>query len=379
MITVTIDGRKVPQLLNYNIDIDLLSPADAFSIEIPLYADLYRLAHPDARVQFFLDERPLLRGSIDTIRATGQVIQIEGRDRIGRLVDCSVPGTGFAIQGDKLSEIVKKIISPYFKGVIFSNASNRTIRRGKGSKAKASREPAITRQDALAASQRVEAGVTRWEAIERILQAYGLLAWSDATGDNLIIASTNYTQETQYHFFETPTESNVLNMTTSRSIAQRYEEIIVSGSGSPPGFPRPTPATSPGVNPPRYVSDSNLGRVKDTSNDFVEPKRLFVVSDSLNRNDAQIEADRLYARGLTRAESFELTVEGHGQVRNRAQERTTYTPDTMAHIFRSLRTQDNRIETIIDSEYYITKTTYIGDGTQEVTQMSLIPKGARIV
>ncbi|WP_428264798.1 phage baseplate assembly protein [Haliangium sp.] len=384
-VTFEVGGRAVRTPLSYSIDVDLLQPADAFTLAFPLDAHTWRCIPLDAEVQVAIDGVPVLNGFVDSLRDNGDgTFVAEGRDRSGRLVDESVPGAGFAVANKRLSEVVEDLVAPWYTGVTFSNAADRRLRRGRGKKSPAGKEPALTRQERLATAQRIEAGTTRWEALERFLRPLQLLAWSTADGRELVLARPQYDQAPQYELFETLAASNVKRMSLSKSVAGRYALLEVSGSGRPPGVPAPPfIPTFPGQKRPKYVARNRIGVARDgpaddgTGEDFIHPKRLFVVSEALSTAEAQLEAERALARGRVQARQLEVTVPGHGQWLDGASAPTLYAPDTVAIVRKEVEAApgDDAPAVLVDASFYCTRVTYQGSRDDEQTTLGLVPLG----
>lgn len=382
-VTVEVGGRAVRTPLSYSLDVDLLQPADVFSLTYPLDAQTWHQIPLDAEVRIAIDDTPVMHGLVDGLRDLGDgTFTVEGRDRTGRLVDESVPGAGLRVANQDLSEVVKTLVEPWYRAVTFSNAADRTLRRGPGKKAQAGTEPALTRAQRLATAQRIEAGTSRWEALDRILRPLQLLAWGSADGETLVLARPQYQQAPQYQFFETPSASNVIRMSPSKSIASRYSQIEVSGSGRPPGIPAPPfIPTYPGQKRPKYVNKNRLGVVRDgpnedgTGDDFRHPKRLFVVSEALSVAEAQLEAERVLARGRVQARQVEVTAPGHGQWLDGASALTLYAPDTIASVRKEVERSpgDDTPTVLVDAAFYCTRVTYQGSRDDEFTTLALVP------
>lgn len=311
---------------------------------------------------------------------------IAGRDRAGRLVDESIPGANMAIAGKLVSDVLLDLVSPWFSRIEFSNAADRRLRRGSGKQVTSGREPAITFQQFRAIGRVINAGTSRWEAVERVLTPLGLLAWGSADGETLIVASPNYGQGTQYEFFETAASSNVKKMQLGKSTANRFAQLVVSGSGRQLGEPAPVfVPTFSGDRPPKFVRGNRIGIARDnpesddgTGLDFKYPKRLFVVSEAQNMGEAQKEADRAMARARVNARTVEISAAGHGQLLDGASEVTLYAPDTIARVYKEVETapDDDVADVLVDENLYITRVQYTGTREEQQTMISLVPLGS---
>jgi prophage tail gpP-like protein len=384
-VTLIVEGRELETPMDYSVDIDLLTPSDSLEFTLPLDAETLSRVPLDGEVQFVIDDAVVFTGYVETVAATPEsTIRVTALDKCGRLVAESVDGAGFSAQGRGMREAIELIAGPWFPDIVFSNAEDRRLRLGRGSKARTGTEPALTFRDALESVQYIEAGTTRWEALERILRAFQLLAWSSGDGSTLVVARPNYDQEPQYELFETRAVSNVKSMSFAKSNAGRYAQIEVSGSGFPPGIPPPPRVqVTPGVAAPRFVSHNNLGVIFDgpngdgTGGDFLRPKRLFVVSEALNRGEAQIEAERYLSRSRAKAREITVTAADHGQVREGTQYRTLYTTDTVSRIYKTIDAApgDDAEAELVNASFYCTQVTHEGSRDTEETTLHFVPMG----
>lgn len=388
-IAITVEGAELPTPISYQCEVDLLTPADSLQFTLPLDAETLAKVPLDGEVQLYIDGAPVFNGFIETTGLTpANEIRVEALCRVGRLVAESVPGAGFGVLGKRMATVIRDVIGDVFDRIEFSNARDRRLRAGRGKRGRAGSEPAITVGDALATVQHIEAGTPRWTALERIFAALQLLAWSSGDGRALIVARPQYDQEPTFDVYETRDESNVKEFDLTRSNANRYSEIEVSGSGFPPGIsPPPRVQVVPGVAPPRFVSRNKIGRVLDgpnpdgTGGDFLRRKRLFVVSEALNQQEAAIEALRYAARAKATARQITLTLADHGQVREGTQYRTLYTPDTIATCLKTIDAAPGRTDesVLVRAPFYVTSARYSGSRTEEQTILRLVPVGTLLV
>ncbi len=388
-VAIEVEGRLLPTPIEYQIDIDLLTPADALSFTVPLDAATLAQVPLDGEVTAYIDDAAVLSGFIETTDITAaNTIEVSALCRCGRLVAESVDGAGFSVLGERLSRVLARVAGPWFSSIVFSNARDRRLRIGRGRKARAGQEPALTLGDRLASVQRIEAGTARWTALERIARALQLLAWSSGDGTSLVVARPQYDQEPQYEFFETRAASNVTALTLSRSVAGRYAQVEVSGSGFPPGIsPPPQFSTTLGIAAPRFVSRNKIGAVLDGPNpdgtglDFRHPKRLFVVSEAISQAEAQIEAQRWAARARAKARVVSASVPNHGQIRQGTQYRSLYTVDTVARIIKTIDAapgDDGEFE-LLNAPLYTTRVTYRGSRDAEETALEFVPLGTLLL
>lgn len=422
---IVIEGRRLRPPSEYSVDIDMLEPADSFTMTLPLDKRTVDIARTDAECQIFNGQTPILTGYIvDAEETSDDQLIVSGLDTVGKLVAESVPGAGMRLGSVKVSGAVKRIVSPWFDVVEFSNATNRRLTRGRGRKALAADDqiaaadrlleatrsvqeaqrllaareellanrrrlqriaavhPGLTAAQRRQIPRRIDAGTKRWEALMAILEPQRLLAWSRGDGKGLVVASPQYSQAPQYRLVETVARSNVLSIRRRRSIGGRYQEIEVSGSGRPPGVPLPSFAPAfPGQARPKHVSRTRIGVATDTTGDFLRQKRLFVVSEALSQEEAQELAERMMGQGLINAEQIDVTMPGHGETRRGTSLETLYTFDTVASVRREIEAApgDDTPTTLINGNYFVTRVGFEASrGRGETTRLSMSPIGARI-
>jgi prophage tail gpP-like protein len=383
-VRVVVDGQRLSRLISYDVDVDRMQPADSWRVELPRTAADLRSAALDAPMRVEIDGIPVISGYVGEVSLSRETITVSGRSRCGRLVDESIPGAGYNVGATLMTEAVRNLAAPWFERVIVSNAADRRLRLGRGVKAATGREPGLTFAQFRAVPRHIDGGTTRWQAIESIIRPLRLIAWSTADGTALVVASPNYTQEPQYDFYETIAASNVLAVTWSDSLEQRYAVVEVSGSGRPLYVPAPPFIPQyPGHQRPKPINRSRIGVVRDGPNDdgtgaaFRFPKRLFVVSEALSMQEAQAEAARTYAQQLATARTLSVTAPGHGQVRPGARQPTIFAPDTIARvrIEAEASVTDRRAETLMAESMYVVRCSYRGDRRQEQTELSMVPRG----
>lgn len=150
-VSVVVGRVRLPGWKDYSISVDMLQPADGFSMAVQFTPERWRLLHTDARVDVFIDSTRILAGFVDirkkkSGRGEGTMIQITGRDKTGRLVDESAPL--FRYGGLRLKSLAEKIVGitddddPIFERVVLVNTRNRSLlRNSRARQARAVREP----------------------------------------------------------------------------------------------------------------------------------------------------------------------------------------------------------------------------------------------
>ena len=98
----------------YDVDSDLLVPADAWTVKLGLKdGDLPESVRLEARVEIRVDDDLVMSSRIDrlsdVVRKSGRNITIGGRDGAAVLLDCSAPI--FVAKMASLEEIIAKVFS----------------------------------------------------------------------------------------------------------------------------------------------------------------------------------------------------------------------------------------------------------------------------
>lgn len=363
-ISVIVDGVQIREWLTYDITTSMTTPADMFSMSIAFDRRVWDLCRRDRPIKVLIDEVTILTGFIGgrDLSEDGETIEIHGRDRAGRLVDESAPTLSFA--GQTMKDLIERVAEPWFTKVVFSNARNRRITRGRGKKARASDDPVALFARKKAAA-RIEPGQTRWQVIQTLCEQAGALAWSSCDGSELIIGQPNYDQEPQYRFFAPASgsartdEATVLGLAVSESSEDSYSRIIVVGSGA-------GTAVNYGA-----AAAARLGEVRDNPATvdgeglvFSAPKRLIVVRSVSSIAEARELAKQEKARRDARSQTLRARCAGHGQV-IAGLEPTVFVPDTIASV------EDER--TGIVGRFMVTSCQYRSARDGEETIMTIVP------
>lgn len=196
----------------WSVESDLLTPADAFEME--LYTrDTVRL--PDVLAEgapctLSLGRDRVLTGQIDEfehdVSRNGVFIRINGRDLAAPLVDCSSPFVAMRDAG--LAEIIEQVVKPLgISQVDIRAASAKTRRR-----------------------IQIEPGQTAWEALLQVAEANGLWPWMEPDG-RLVVGGPDYNAAPVATLIMRldGQGNNVERLSVRRSIANRFSQITVLG------------------------------------------------------------------------------------------------------------------------------------------------------
>lgn len=369
------------------MSLSMLTPADSFALSFgPVDRDLWSACRPDAEVQIAIGDSPLISGYVDTrrrVRSRGQNgLQIEGRCKIGRLVDESSPLQTF--RQEAVLDAISELANPWFSVVELSNARNRslilrrravTVRSGFERDADGVRQFGTDRATKIVTKRRgpkkVEPGETRWEVLSQFLEFDHLLAWSSGDGKELIIARPNYNQESQFRFLiAAPGSSrarlaNVVECEYAESVADRYTDITVMGAGR-------GDTANYGKRILRNTwTVAEAGGEAGFGESFLRPKSLIVTDDKAkNPTEARRLAEREALVRNSSGVELRLVVRGHTQALTPRAAPALYAPDTMCDF------EDEELG--IRGRYLIAEATYRRARGSESTELTLIPEGTEL-
>lgn len=211
-IQLAIGGRSHATWDGWSVDSDLLTPADAFELE--LYsrdpAQLPEVLSEGAPCTLSLGKDRVLTGQIDEfeldVSRAGSSIRINGRDLAATLVDCSAPFV--AMRNASLDEIIDQVVKPL--GV--TRVEIRAARK----------QPSRRVQ--------IEPGQSAWEALLQVAEANGLWPWIEPDG-RLVVGGPDYAAAPVATLIlrRDGQGNNVERLSLRRSIAGRFSQVTVLG------------------------------------------------------------------------------------------------------------------------------------------------------
>lgn len=211
-ITLTIGGLSHSLWDGWSVDSDLLTPADAFELEV---FNLGGASLPDALIEgapctLTLDGERVLTGTVDEIEEDisrqAHTVRITGRDRAGVLVDCSTPFV--ALREASLSDIIDQVVKPLGIDRVEVRAAAQGLRR----------------------RVQVEPGQTAWEALLQVAEANGLWPWVEPDG-RLVVGGPDYssTPVATLLLRRDGVGNNVQRLSVRRSMPGRHSQITLLG------------------------------------------------------------------------------------------------------------------------------------------------------
>jgi len=296
-IRLSIGGLAHDTWDGWSVESDLLTPADAFELELHTKNStrLPDVVKEGAPCSLTLDGDRVLTGQIDEfehdVSRQGISMRINGRDGAAPLVDCSAPFV--SMREASLAQILEQVVKPLGAYKVDIRADQAKTRR----------------------RVQIEPGQTAWEVLLQVAEANGLWPWVEPDG-RLIIGGPDYTAAPVGTLVmrEDGVGNNVQRLSVRRSIANRYSQITVLGQHGQ--------YTNDGLDTKRahlrsVIQDETLAR-----RGIFRPK-IVVDSSSENQDMATTRARKLLAD--SRLEGFEIraVVKGHradnGQVWNPGQ------------------------------------------------------------
>lgn len=332
-IRLSIGGLSHDTWDGWSVESDLLTPADAFELEIHTKEGtrLPSVVSEGAPCSLTLGGDRVLTGQIDEyehdVSRRGISIRINGRDRAAPLVDCSAPFV--SMKEASLDQIIDQVVKPLGAYQVEIRAEKAKTRR----------------------RIQIEPGQTAWEALLQVAEANGLWPWVEPDG-RLVIGGPDYTTPPVGVLVmrEDGLGNNVERLSVRRSIANRYSQITVLGQHGQ--------YENDGLDTKRshmrsVIEDETLAR-----RGVFRPK-VVIDSSSENQDMATTRARKLLAD--SRLEGFEIRaiVKGH-----RAQSGKVWTPGQRVVV----RSEPHGIN---DTYFLMSRTLRLSRGEGEITELRL--------
>jgi len=210
VVQLSIGGVAHERWQSYEIDSDLLTPADAWRLSMsPGGVELPAAVALGARVELRVGGEIVMTGILDELEDGAERgsndLTLAGRDLAGQLVDCSA--RIFAARQVSLAEVMKTVVAPF--GI------------------------ARTRISAVATRLRervnVEPGDTAWHVLQNVAEANGLWPWIDPDG-TLVIGGPDYTTAPVATLCAHRSgRGNNCTLRRRRSLHDRYSEVTILG------------------------------------------------------------------------------------------------------------------------------------------------------
>lgn len=209
-VELLIDGKLHGEWEGYEIDGDLLTPADGWHVVLGLMGKPPAEVVEGSPVKVLVGGEVVLTGYIDdiehSIRKGENNFSMSGRDLATDLVDCCVPIFSAKMVG--LKEIATKITNTF------------------------KIKPPVIDADATRTREKinVEPGDTAWDALVCAAEANGLWPWFEPDG-TLVIGGPDYSTPIVAHLImrKSGKGNNVLGISKHTSMQGRYSDVTVLG------------------------------------------------------------------------------------------------------------------------------------------------------
>lgn len=281
LVSLAIAGREHRDWERYEVDSDLLTPADGWRVSLGL---------PDGNVPDYVAEwapvtlsiagQVIMRGRIDSVEdvcAKGEhTLALTGRDLAGVLVDCSAPV--FTARQCGLDEIVAKMVRPL-------GISSIRVDAGQARHEKISVDP----------------GMSAWDALQQVCEKNG--CWPYVAPDGtLVIGGPDYTVPPVATLImrRDGRGNNVLRLARRRTIQDRYSEVTVLGQS------HGTERAVGGHNIRATAKDSAVAAIAG----WHRPK-IVVEADCDSTDHARRRARKIISDGCLAGLDLVATVRGH--------------------------------------------------------------------
>lgn len=210
-VELLIDGKQHGEWEGYEIDGDLLTPADGWHVSLGMLGKSPVEVVEGSPVKVLVGGEVVLTGYIDdiehSVRKGENNFSMSGRDLATDLVDCCVPIFSAKMVGIK--ELVAKIVSEFkdIKRVRIEADATRTREK-----------------------INIEPGDTAWDALARAAEANGLWPWFEPDG-TLVIGGPDYSSPIVAHLImrKSGKGNNVLSISKHSSMQGRYSDVTVLG------------------------------------------------------------------------------------------------------------------------------------------------------
>lgn len=211
VVSILINGFAHSQWQSYDLESDLMTPADAWHVDIGLKANqLPDFIQPWADITVKVGNDTVLKGRIDEVSDSvdkhSHSLSLSGRDGAAILIDCSAPI--FVSRQATLAEIVAKVVRPLgITNIKIYADSTRTREK-----------------------INVEPGDKAWDVLQNVAEANGLWPWFAPDG-TLIVGGPDYTKPPVATLVmkRDGKGNNAESIIRRRNVTNQYSKITVLG------------------------------------------------------------------------------------------------------------------------------------------------------
>ncbi len=277
-VELLIAGKTHRDWSGYEIDSDLLTPADAWHVTLGMSGGMMPPdVAPGAPVIVKVGGDTVLTGRVDEVShqvgKTAHNFSMSGRDHAAVLLDCSAPI--FTKQMVSLKELCTALTRDFGIKTPRIDADSSRVRE----------------------KINIEPGDSAWDALSHAAEANGLWPWFEPDG-TLVIGGPDYSQPVVATLVlrRDGRGNNVLSLDKTESVAERYSQVTVLGQTH-------GTATEPGKH-------ALTATAKDTGIGWYRPK---IVTDHETDNYAVCldRAKKLISDSRLKGLTLTATVQGH--------------------------------------------------------------------
>lgn len=210
-VSLLIGGRAHSDWITYEIDSHLITPGDAWRVELSPPKDaLPEVVVEGAPIELRVGRDTVLVGRVDTIdedtAKDRDTLILTGRDGAGVLLDCSAPI--FVAKQATLAQVIANVVKPLGIMKIVINAGSTYTNE----------------------KINIEPGDRAWNVLSHAAEANGLWPWFAPDG-TLIVGGPDYTTKPVATLImrRNGSGNNLISLKRTRSMAERYSEVTVLG------------------------------------------------------------------------------------------------------------------------------------------------------
>lgn len=246
-IKLQIGNKEISTFLSYEVDSNVLVPADAFSVKVSRIDNSMKEGE---EFKLYVNRTIEMTGIIDKITPSyskgSQEMVIEGRDFMGLLIDISVEEWK-TIKGMDLKKLAAKVLKnvPYLNKskIIYGSEIEDigTSSKRKGVSVKKMQNSIFN--DTSTNTCQFQAGISIFDALSDYSQRHGLLMWMEPDG-TLVFGTLKGPQDSEspaYSFYcyksgDDRQKNNIISASNPRDLSKRYSKITtvaqIQGSDS---------------------------------------------------------------------------------------------------------------------------------------------------
>jgi len=409
-LTLSDTQLEITQFTEYSFNSNFLTPTDGFSFTVGaerLSLDMQDALIPGAAVKLSLNGRTQATGYIDSIEKTasrggGTEWRIEGRDRLGQVVDACADPTQSLKESMTLIDALKKLFGPFgwSEEDNFDDSNENSILIKTGLRQRAKRRTSDAKGFGRKALKAFKLHQYRpyskegvFEFASRITQRLGLWLWLSPDGETVIVSEPDFDSVAPYTLIRNDRgDTNVLEGSVKFDLTEQ-PTIIIADAYSQGGEFGKSQIRAISVNTAVYTDDpeyintftrfptakllpvkpvvnNNDGTVTFPGHSFATPmkvprNKVLYLHDDESQTLENLErfVEREMALLQRRSLTANYTVEGHGQ--NTPDGFVPWTVDTTIDV-------DDEVAGVKETMYVLGRTFNKSRSGGTTTQLELI-------